>query len=77
MNAELLLSDKFVNTFSRYAGQVTALHERRKDLVIDLQTYVSEKKAEIKAIDEEAVRLHEEFEAWKAEEESKQKTGDK
>lgn len=70
MHADTLLSDKF----AEFSGRVTALHERKKELVAEFKKTYEAHKAEIKSIDEEAVNLHTEFSDWQSNHESTKPT---
>lgn len=69
MNPEALLSDEF----AEFSGAVTALHERRKELVCEFKKLYEEHKASLKAIDEEALNLHNDFMKWQEQHGSKHK----
>ncbi len=60
MHVETLLSDKF----AEFSGNVTALHERKKELVAEFKKAYEQHKLAVKTIDEEAVALHAEFSEW-------------
>jgi hypothetical protein len=57
MNAELLLSDKFVE----FSSKVAALHEKKKSLNIEFKKVYEAHRVQIKAIEEEAATLASEF----------------
>ncbi len=57
MNAEILLSDKFVE----FSGKVAALHDKKKQLNIEFKKLFEAHKAQIKLIEEEAAALAAEF----------------
>lgn len=57
---EVLLSDEF----AEFSGQVTALHEKKKELKMDFKRYFEKHKAEVKGIDEEAKKLQDGFNLW-------------
>jgi len=57
MNAELLLSDKFVE----FSAKVASLHEKKKNLNIEFKKLFEAHKAQIKQIEEEAALLASEF----------------
>jgi uncharacterized protein YggU (UPF0235/DUF167 family) len=63
MMPELLLSDKFVE----FSQKISALHENKKRLSVELKKIVEEGKANLKKIDDEAVALTVEFETWQKE----------
>jgi uncharacterized protein YggU (UPF0235/DUF167 family) len=63
MTPELLLSDKFVE----FSQKISALHENKKRLSVELKKIVEEGKANLKKIDDEAVALTVEFETWQKE----------
>ena len=58
MNAELLLSGKFVE----FSSKVAALHEKKKHLNIEFKKLFEAHKNQIKAIEEEAAQLAAQFE---------------
>jgi len=62
MNTKHLLSKEFVE----FSGKITALHERREELVNDYQEYVKKFKADIAGIDSEASDLQDNFDNWVA-----------
>ena len=53
----VLLSDDFAN----FSGQITALHEKKKELNAEFKKLYEKHKAEIAAIDEEAQNLQDAF----------------
>lgn len=61
MNAELLLSDKFVE----FSTKVAALHEKKKALTLEFKKAFDAHKAQIKTLEEEAAALAAEFETEK------------
>lgn len=61
MTPEALLSDRF----AEFAGKVTALHEKKKEMVADFKKLYEEHKAALRSLDEEALSLHQEFESWR------------
>lgn len=71
MNLETLLSDKF----AEFSGKITALHERKKELVTEFKKMYEEHKASVKSIDDEAMMLHNEFNEWQKTHETKPKQG--
>jgi ribosome recycling factor len=54
MQVETLLSDRF----AEFAGRITALHERKKEMITEFKRLYEEHKVAVKAIDEEAANLH-------------------
>jgi len=60
MNTKHLLSKEFVE----FSGKITALHERREELVADYQEYLKKFKADIASIDSEASDLQDNFDNW-------------
>ncbi len=59
---EILLSDKF----AEFSGKVTALHEKKKDMIAEFKRLYEQHKADVKAIDEEATNLQTDFNQWVA-----------
>ena len=57
---EILLSDKFAD----FSGKVTALHEKKKEQEADFKKAYLAHKASIKAIDDEAADLQDNFNNW-------------
>jgi hypothetical protein len=57
---EVLLSDKF----AEFSGKVTALHEKKKEMIAEFKKLYEQHKADVNAIDEEATGLHAEFNQW-------------
>jgi hypothetical protein len=57
---EVLLSDQF----AEFSGKVTALHEKKKELVAEFKKAYEKHKADVKAIDDEAAGLQTEFNTW-------------
>jgi hypothetical protein len=57
---EVLLSDQF----AEFSGKVTALHEKKKELVTEFKKAYEKHKADVKAIDDEASELQKNFNAW-------------
>ena len=55
--ANVLLSDEFAN----FSGKITALHEKKKELIADFKKLYEKHKEEISAIDAEAQKLQDEF----------------
>ena len=53
----VLLSDKF----SEFSSKVTALHEKRKQLIVEYKKMYEEHKAAVAAIDIEAIELQKTF----------------
>lgn len=62
MTPEILLSDQF----AEFSGKVTALHERKKELLAEFKKIHEEFKGNIKAIDDEALDLENTFQQWAA-----------
>lgn len=60
MTPEILLSDQF----AEFSGKVTALHERKKEMLAEFKKMYEEHKAAVKAIDEEALTLENDFQTW-------------
>jgi hypothetical protein len=60
LSPELLLSDKF----AEFSGQITALHERKKQLIAEFKALYEKHKADLKAIDEEVIILQNSFDDW-------------
>lgn len=58
MNPELLLSDKFIE----FSTKVNALHEKKKNLLLEFKKLYDAHKAQVKSIEEEAAALAAEFE---------------
>jgi Skp family chaperone for outer membrane proteins len=59
---DVLLSDEFAD----FSGKVTALHEKKKELKAEFKKLFEKHKANIRAIDEEAESLQNDFNAWAA-----------
>lgn len=59
MNAELLLSEKFVE----FSGKIAAIRDKKNNLVIEFKKLYDAHKLQIKALEEEAAQLAAEFEA--------------
>lgn len=57
---EVLLSDEFA-TFS---GKVTALHEKKKEATTEFKKLYEKHKADMKALDDEASGLQNDFNQW-------------
>lgn len=57
---EVLLSDQF----AEFSGKVTALHEKKKELIAEFKKMYEKHKADVKAIDDEAAGLQTQFTAW-------------
>lgn len=62
LTTEVLLSDQFAD----FSGKVTALHEKKKELVAEFKRLYEEHKTQVKAIDEEAANLQNMFNEWAA-----------
>jgi hypothetical protein len=62
MKAEFLLSEEFAD----FSSKITALHATKKEHEAEFKKLYSEHKARIKAIDEQAVTLQQEFDNWMA-----------
>ena len=56
----VLLSDEF----AEFSGKITALHERKKEAVADFKKLYEQHKADMKALDEEAQNMQNEFNEW-------------
>ena len=65
--ADLLLNEKFVE----FSSQIAALYEKKKELQVEVRRIVEEHKAAIKELDDQALTLKGEFEAWQGEQTSK------
>ena len=59
MNAELLLSDKFVE----FSAKIAAIHEKKKALVVEFKKAYDSHKAQVKQLEEEAAQIAAEFES--------------
>jgi len=57
MNPDLLLSDKFVE----FSSKIAALHDKKKTLSIEIKKLIEEHKEKIKALEEQAQSLMQEF----------------
>ena len=57
MEISKLLSDEF----SEFSGNITALHEKRKEMVSDFKKLYEKHKSDIAAIDSEAEKIQNEF----------------
>lgn len=62
LTPEILLSDQFAD----FSGKVTALHEKKKELVAEFKKVYEEHKAQVKIIDDEASNLQDMFSEWAA-----------
>lgn len=60
MKAEFLLSDEFTG----FSVKIAELHKQKKDFDAEAKKFYAEHKARIKAIDDEALKLHQEFDNW-------------
>lgn len=60
MKAEFLLSDEF----TAFSNKVTELHNQKKEFEAEFKKFFTEHKARIKAIDEDAIKLQQEFDNW-------------
>ena len=58
MNAELLLSEKFVE----FSQKIASIHERKKALLVEFKKQYEAHKAQVKTLEEEAATLAAEFE---------------
>lgn len=58
MNTDLLLSDKFIE----FSTKVNALHEKKKNLLLEFKKLYDAHKAQVKALEDEAAALAAEFE---------------
>jgi hypothetical protein len=58
MNAELLLSEKFVE----FSGKIAAIREKKNNLVLEFKKLYDAHKAQIKTLEEEAAHLAADFE---------------
>ena len=63
--ANILLSDDF----AEFSGKVTALHERKKELIAEFKKVYENHKSAVAAIDAEAVALQNDFSNKDSEEE--------
>jgi hypothetical protein len=59
MKTELLLSEKFME----FSQKINAIHEKKKQLLVEFKKQYEAHKAEIKLLEEEAASLATEFEA--------------
>ena len=62
LSPEVLLSDKF----AEFSGKVTALHEKKKEMIAEFKKLYEQHKADVKAIDDEAQNLQNDFSQWAA-----------
>jgi hypothetical protein len=62
MKAEFLLSEEFID----FSTKITTLHTSKKEYEAEFKQLYSEHKARVKAIDEKAVALQQEFDNWMA-----------
>lgn len=62
MKAEFLLSEEFVN----FSSKISALHVSKKQQEAEMKKLYTEHKARIKEIDDEAVKIQQEFDDWVA-----------
>lgn len=60
MPANILLSDEFAS----FSGKVTALHEKKKEATAEFKKLYEQHKADMKALDDEAESLQNEFNKW-------------
>ena len=59
MNAELLLSEKFVE----FSGKIAAIREKKNSLLVEFKKLYDAHKAQVKSLEEEAAQLAAEFDA--------------
>ena len=67
MHIESLLSDKF----AEYSGNITALHEKKKECIADMKKYYEQHKIAVKEIDDAAIAAHKAFIEWQTEHDAK------
>ena len=60
MKTEFLLSEEFVD----FSANVKRLHDQKKDFEAEFKKFFADHKARVKAIDEEALKLQQEFDDW-------------
>lgn len=70
MHIESLLSDKF----AEYSGTITALHEKKKELIADMKKLYEAHKAAVKEIDDQAIAVHKSFIEWQTDHDSPKTT---
>jgi hypothetical protein len=58
MNAELLLSEKFLE----FSQKIAVIHEKKKSLLVEFKKQYEAHKAQVKSLEEEAAALAAEFE---------------
>jgi hypothetical protein len=60
MKTEFLLSEEFVD----FSANVKRLHDQKKEFEAEFKKFFTEHKARVKAIDEEALKLQQDFDNW-------------
>lgn len=68
MKTEFLLSEEFVN----FSANIKNLHDQKKELEAEFKRLFSEHKSKVKSIDDEALKLQQDFDDWVV---SKSQTG--
>ncbi len=63
MNAEILLSDKFVE----FSQKIASLHEQKKKVQNELKKIIEDHKQQLKAIEDEVAVLTSDFNKWEQE----------
>lgn len=63
MNADILLSDKFVE----FSQKITLLHEQKKKLQAEVKKLIEEHKLQLKSIEDDVAALTSDFNAWEQE----------
>lgn len=62
MKTEFLLSEEFVD----FSANVKRLHDQKKELEAEFKRVFAEHKSKVKAIDEEALKIQQDFDDWVA-----------
>lgn len=62
MKTEFLLSEEFVD----FSANVKRLHDQKKELEAEFKRVFAEHKTKVKAIDEEALKIQQDFDDWVA-----------
>jgi len=60
MKTEFLLSEEFVD----FSANVKRLHDQKKEFEAEFKKFYTEHKARVKGIDDEALKLQQEFDNW-------------
>jgi vacuolar-type H+-ATPase subunit D/Vma8 len=60
MNSKILLTDEF----AEFSGKITALHEKKKELIDEMKKVINEHKKAVAEIEQEAQQLQANFDQW-------------